>query len=391
MRAAERLAEQLRAESQPAARAVLELRLAALAAAQGRFEEVSATLQRVRQAFPGQASAELSAWLSLVEGVLRFHQSPDEAARDRLQRAHALARLAPGSGALGPATAWLAHLHFNQGRLEACGELAREALGQARPDDHAVLARLALTLAGAWMTAGEADAAHTWFERAREQAVREGDGAMLGAVLHDSAVFELHEQRLAWAGLARQPRSGQDGRGGPVQARLDSARHYEDLARLRALPELQALARASLCVLQDDPAAARELLEGVLDRLDGAGLQRCDAPARADLLWCACALAQRTAGPGAAAQAPQTLQALQAQVDDVVQRLARTPDLDDRFLVHATLARALAAAGQDGAAAQQRRLADELGVRLADSRQELRAQLLRQGLEASTWDTLYGS
>lgn len=388
MRAAERLAEQLRAESQPAARAVLELRLAALAAAQGRFEEVSATLQRVRQAFPGQASAELSAWLSLVEGVLRFHQSPDEAARDRLQRAHALARLAPGSGALGPATAWLAHLHFNQGRLEACGELAREALGLARTDDHGVLARVALTLASAWMTAGYPDEAHTWFERARQQAVREGDGAMLGAVLHDSAVFEVHEQRLAWAGLARQPRSGQDGRGGPLQARLDSARHYEDLARLRALPELQALARASLCVLQDDPEAARELLEGVLDRLDGAGLQRYDAPARADLLWCACVLAQRAAGPGAAAQALQTLQ---TQVDDVATRLARTPDLDDRFLVHATLARALAAAGQDGPAAQQRRLADELGGRLAESRQELRAQLRRQGLEASTWDTLYGS
>ncbi|MFZ4649501.1 MAG: hypothetical protein ACOYLV_02225 [Rubrivivax sp.] len=388
MRAAERLAEQLRAESQPAARAVLELRLAALAAAQGRFEEVSDTLLRVRQAFPGQASAELSAWLSLVEGVLRFHQSPDEAARDRLQRAHALARLAPGCGALGPATAWLAHLHFNQGRLDACGELAREALGQARPDDHAVLARLALTLASAWMTAGQANAAYTWFERARQQAVREGDSAMLGAVLHDSAVFELHEQRLAWAGLVRQQPPGQDGLGGPVQARLDSARHYEDLARLRALPELQALARASLCVLQDEPAPARVLLEGVLDRLDGAGLQRYDAPARADLLWCDCVLAQRAAGPGVTARA---LQAPQTQVDDVVQRLARTPDLDDRFLVHATLARALAAAGQDGPAAQQRRLADELGARLADSRQELHAQLHRQGLEASTWDTLYGS
>lgn len=403
MRAAERLAEQLRTESQPAARAILELRLAALDAAQGRFAEALATLQRVRQAFQGQASAALSAWLSLVEGLVQFHQSPDDAARDRLQRAHALARLAPGCGALGPATAWLAHLHFNQGRLDASAELAREALGQARPDDYGVLARVALTVGSAWMTAGERSCAEPWFERARLQAVREGDGVMLGAVLHDSAAFEVHEQRLAWAGLAPpSPRDPPGPRGEAAvpadvltRARLDSARHYEDQAHLHALPELQTLARASLCVLHDEPEQARELLAGVLGRLDGAGLQRYDAPARADLLWCACTLARRAAGPEGPARPRQAEVQAQAlvQVQEVEQRLSRTPDLDDRFLVHATLARALAAAGLDGPdspAAHQQRAADEIGARLVAARQELRALLRRHDLEPSTWDTLHG-
>ena len=407
MRAAERLAQELRAETRPEARAVLELRLAALVAAQGRFEEAQATVQRLREAHDAQASAGLRAWLSLVEGLVQFHRCPDEAARDRLQRAHALAGLAPDSGALGPATAWLAHLHFNQGRLQTCAALVHEALQQARPQDHAVLARLALTLGAAWMTAGDAAQAQAWFERARQQAVHEGNGATLGAVLHDAAVFEVHAQRLAASGLAAHEgvpqasgrTAGPEGPGGDTphgggapaaavqraRSRLESACHYEDQARLQALPELQALARASLCVLEDDPAQARELLLPLLARLDGAGLQRYDAPARADLLWCDCTLATRRAGP------PVQADALAAGVQDVLQRLARTPDLDDRLIVHATLARALDAAGQGGPAQAQRAECHALGARLAASRRQQRELLRLHRLDASHWDTLHGS
>lgn len=398
MRAAERLAQELRAETRPEARAVLELRLAALAAAQGRFEEAQATVQRLREAHAAQAWAGLRAWLSLVEGLVQFHRSPDEAARDRLQRAHALAGLAPDSGALGPATAWLAHLHFNQGRLQACATLVREALQQARPQDHAVLARLGLTLGAAWMAAGDAAQAQAWFERARQQAVQEGDGATLGAVLHDAAVFDVHAQRLAASGLPahegvpQAPGSAAPHGGGAqaaavqrARARLESACHYEDHSRLQALPELQALARASLCVLEDDPGRARELLVPLLARLDGAGLQRYDAPAHADLLWCDCALATRRAGP------PVRADALAAGVQDVLQRLARTPDLDDRLIVHATLARALEAAGQGGPAQAQRAECHALGTRLAASRLQQRELLGLHRLDASHWDTLHGS
>ncbi|MEN9418637.1 MAG: hypothetical protein RI988_2257 [Pseudomonadota bacterium] len=396
MRVVQELSDALQRETQPLARARLELRLAVIAARQGRFDDSLATVARVRAglAAAAAADAETTAWLSLVEGLVALHQAPDAASTDRLTRAVVLARLAPGTQVQALATAWLAHLHFNQGRLAEFAALARAALdlsasgvapavgatpaaasapvaaGVAAPGWPAVQARVLLTVASAWMSAGMPARAQPWFFAAREAAAAEGDSLMVGAVLHDMAAFRVHALRIEWArhavGRRETAPSAEDDL---ARVLLDSAHSYEQAVHAGALAPLQPLARIALQVVRGEHEAALELAARTLPQLVEAGLCRYDALLRADRLWCTLASGRRA---DAAAHS--------AESADILARLVQhTPDPDDRLIVHATLAQAWRAAGQAQAAAHHaacaaseddrlRRAQAELGARLQENR-----------------------
>ncbi len=375
MQAAQQLAQALQREMRPPERARLELRLAAIAARQGRFEESLATVQRLRAAQAEgslPAEAEVAAWMHLVEGLVWLHRAPEAASPEPLSRAQALAHLAAGSEVQALAAAWLAHLHFNQGRLaEFAGHAARarELAGGASGVDvrwPAALARMALTVATAWMSAGEETLAQGWFGRAREAAGAAGDSLLMAAVLHDRAAFGVHRLRigwaLAWPGSAASPHEQELAR-----LQLDASRNYEAAVRAQALAELQPLARIALLVVQSRHEEALGWIEPTLPRLGEAGLARYDAQLRADRLWCHVAL-QRPAD------------AL-AEGADIEARLVHTPDPDDRLIVHATLARALRLAGQDAAAVHQAQLAAHEHARMQAGCEQLAAQLRAHRLD----------
>jgi hypothetical protein len=400
MRLVQELSEALQSETQPLARARLGLRLAVIAARQGRYDESLATAASVRaeQAAAGVADAEITAWLSLVEGLVALHRAPDAASADRLTRAVVLARLAPGTQVEALATAWLSHLHFNQGRLEEFAVCARAALemctsGEATAADAgsaartaawpAVQARVALTVASAWMSAGEPARARPWFFAARDAAAAEGDSLMVGAVLHDMAAFRVHALRIEWArqavGLRETAPAAEDDL---ARVLLDSARSYEQAVHAGALAPLQPLARIALQVVRGEHEAALELIAQTLPLLGEAGLSRYDAPLRADRLWCTLTSGQRAA---AAAHSAQDLEsaanAISAASADILARLVQhTPDPDDQLIVHATLAQAWRAAGQAEAAAHHAACAAPQDARLRRAQAELVAMLLDKGL-----------
>ena len=138
--------------------------------------------------------------------------------------------------------------------------------------------------------------------------------------------------------------------------------------RAQALAELQPLARIALLVVQARHEEALGWIERTLPRLGEAGLARYDAQLRADRLWCHVAL-QRPAD------------AL-AEGADIEARLVHTPDPDDRLIVHATLARALRAAGHEAAGAHHAQLAGREHVRAQQAWAQLGAALGAQGLES---------
>jgi hypothetical protein len=373
MQAAEQLAQALQREMRPAERARLELRLAAIAARQGRFEESLAVVARVRAA---QAAGELApeaetaAWTHLVEGLVALHRAPEAVSPEPLARARALARLAPGAEVDALAAAWLAHLHFNQGRLAEFAALAGQARDLATGDGETragrwpeALARVALTVASAWMSAGSEDAARSWFGCAREAAAAAGDSLLVAAVLHDRAAFGVQRLRIGWALAAPGPAAVDE----PELARLqlDASRNYEAAVRAQALAELQPLARIALLVVQDQPGQALGWIEQTLPRLAEAGLARYDAQLRADRLWCHVALRR----PADAL----------AEGADIEARLVHTPDPDDRLIVHATLARALRASGQHAAAARHDGLARSEHDRMQAAWAQLGAELRAHG------------
>ena len=360
MQALHQLAQALQRTLHPAERARLELRLAAIAARQGRFEESLATVERLRAALAAgelASQAETVGWMHLVEGLVALHRAPDTASPAALLRAQALARLAPGTELPGLVSAWLAHLHFNQGRLAEFAALASQAQALAcgatetGPHGPAALARVALTVASAWMSAGQEAAAQAWFGCAREQAAAAGDSLLMAGVLHDRAAFGVHNLRVRWAlsdPAWQAPVS-------PELARLqlDASRNYEAAVRAQALAELQPLARIALLVVQGRHQEALGWTEQTLPRLAAAGLGRYDAMLRADRLWCQVAL-QRSVDALAESAAIET-------------RLVHTPDPDDRLIVQATLARALDASGHEDRARHhaQRALGEEQRMRAA--------------------------
>ena len=398
MRVVQELSEALQREAQPLARARLELRLALIAARQGRFDESLATVARLRaeQAAAGIADAETTAWLSLVEGLVALHRAPDAACADRLNRAVVLARLAPGTQVEALATAWLAHLHFNQGRLAEFAAHARAALdlcasrevatapaaagaataasGAGAPAWPAVQARVWLTVASAWMSAGEPARARPWFFAARDAAAAEGDSLMVGAVLHDMAAFRVHALRIEWArhaaGLCATAPGAEDDL---ARVLLDSARSYEQAVQAGALAPLQPLARIALQVVRGEHDAALELIDQTLPQLGEAGLSRYDASLRADRLWCTLASGQRADAAAHGADGAETA--------DILDRLVQhTPDPDDQLIVHATLAQAWRAAGQAQAAAHHVACAASQDARLRSAQAELVTMLEDNGL-----------
>lgn len=373
MQAAQQLAQALQRELQPGERARLELRLAAVAARQGRFEESLASLERLRAAQASgalQPDAETAAWMHLVEGLVALHRDPDAATAVPLARAQALAGLASGTEVQALAAAWLAHLHFNQGRLPEFAALASQAreLAVGGPAAAArwpaALGRVALTVASAWMGAGEEAAAQAWFGCAREAAAAAGDSLLVAAVLHDRAAFGVHRLRIGWA-LATPEAAGADAHD-LARLQLDASRNYEAAVRAQALADLQPLARIALLVVQSRPEEALAWIEQTLPRLGSAGLGRYDAQLRADRLWCHVALRR----PADAL----------AEGADIQARLVHTPDPDDRLIVHATLARALRQAGQEAAAAQQAQLAAREHARALADWARLGGELRAHGL-----------
>ncbi len=383
MQAAQQLAQALQREMRPPERAGLELRLAAIAARQGRFEESLAVVARLRAA---QAAGELApqagtaAWAHLVEGLVALHRAPEAASAQPLARAQALARLEPGTEVEALAAAWLAHLHFNQGRLPEFAALAAQARELATggadapaPRWPAALARVALTVASAWMSAGGEEQARDWFVCAREAAAAAGDSLMVAAVLHDRAAFGVQRLRIGWA-LAAPGTGGTGGAAGAAgteepalaRLRLDASRNSEAAVRAQALAELQPLARIALLVVQDEPGQALLGIEQTLPRLAEAGLARYDAQLRADRLWCHVALRR----PADAL----------AEGADIEARLVHTPDPDDRLIVHATLARALRGAGHEAQAARQDQLAQAEHARMQRAWAQLGDELRAHGL-----------
>lgn len=172
-------------------------RLALYFARQGDTEQSLDAMKAVRTRFEGALGAEVAAWLMLAEGVLNFSQGDLGASADRLRRSYAIAIASNSVDARPICAAWLAHMALNTRRFSNMVSFLRESLTQAKPDDHATLARASLVLADAFHYAGRFDLARPWFEKARLHATNEGDEAAVSAMLHNVAAFRTSNVRLA--------------------------------------------------------------------------------------------------------------------------------------------------------------------------------------------------
>lgn len=304
-------------------------------ARRGQQDQARAELDQVRQRFGRATHPAVTGWLCLAEGLLNHFADVSGGAVDRLQRAHALAGAARLQPLRALAAAWLAQAHYVQSDDAQMVRLLAEALHTAAADHHAARARACLVAGRAYHLAGQADAARTFYSRAREHAIAEGDDATVSAILYDMARHRVRQVQVA---ELLEPHSTADAR--QALLAVESWTHFDQAAGTLAQEPVAALLRAQVLAAQAQFDEALLLYEKHLVAALTQGMARREAPLRADMAWCRYQL-----GFGDDAR---------TIARDAEAALLGLVDADDRALAHARLARVFDALGLHAAAAQHR-------------------------------------
>lgn len=330
-----RLDAAIAAANSPVEAACLGAERVVVLARRGQQDQARAELDQVRQRFGRATHPAVTGWLCLAEGLLNHFADVSGGAFDRLQRAHALAGAARLQPLRALAAAWLAHAHYVQSDDAQMVRLLAEALQTAAADHHAARARACLVAGRAYHLAGQADAARTFYSRAREHAIAEGDDATVSAILYDMA---RHRVRLVQVAELLEPDAAADAR--QALLAVESWSHFDRAAGTVAQEPVAALLRAQVLAAQAQFAEALPLYERHLAAALAQGMARREAPLRADMAWC-----QHQLGFGDDAR---------TIARDADAALLGSVDADDRALAHARLARVFDALGLHAAAAQHR-------------------------------------
>jgi tetratricopeptide (TPR) repeat protein len=355
------------AAASPADAACLGAQRAMQLARRGQMAQAREQLGQIRERFARKPHPAVTAWLCLAEGVLDHFSDRLESARDRLQRAHALASAAQLQPLRALAAAWRANAHYVQCEDELMVRMAAEALQLAAPDHHAARSRACLVVARAYHMAGCQEAARTFYARSREHAAAEGDETSVSAIMYDMAVHWTHQAQFA--------ELFDDAEGtGARQALLsaDSLAAFDRGSGKQGQEAVVAMTRAQALVLQGRFEAALALYQESLEASLTQGMAHREALLRADQAWC---LQQQGRSDDARSTARDAEAALLGQVD-----------VDDRALAHARLARVFGALGMHDASERHQREAQrhwqQWQAQRAEIRRLLDAALAAPGVQA---------
>ena len=330
-----RLDAAIAAAGSPVEMACLGAERVVVLARRGQLDQARAELEQVRQRFGRAAHPAVTGWFCLAEGLLNHFADMSGGALDRLQRAHALAGAARLQPLRALAAAWLAHAHYVQSDDAQMVRLLAEALQGAAADHHSARARACLVAGRAFHMAGQADATRTFYSRAREHAIAEGDDATVSAILYDMARHRARQ--VQWTELL-EPDAAADAR--QALLAVDSWTHFDRGAGTVAQEPVAAILRAQVLVAQGHFDEALALHEQHLAAALAQGMARREASLRADMAWC-----RHQLGFGDEARSI-------ARDADVA--LLGPVDIDDRALAHARLARVFDSLGLPAVAAQHR-------------------------------------
>lgn len=344
----QRLEQQIAQCDDPLALECLKAERIGVLARHGLLDEARAGLQSVRQQNQRLRRVRLAGWIALVEGLIDHFESLAPSAALHFEQAYKHAVRARDVEVQALAMAWLSISSLNASALEAFASQIAQAIHLARPEHHAVWARIGLVLGDTYRFAGDEPSALRWYARARQAAAMEGDASMMSAFLHNQSAM-----RSASIGL--DDATGQCDADAAQRALLEaeSSANYDGGAGSAALQAMMPVVRAQLLVVLGRFEEALGLYDAHLRQASAQGLAYREARFLADRAWCLYNLAQPEA---ARLDAQRALCALSALYD-----------ADDRAAVHGRLAQVFAGLGEAASAAEQRQWAQ---TALAEHRAE---------------------
>ena len=301
---------------------------AAYLARLGRIDDAKSTVAALHQRYEKRPDIEVSIWVHLVEGLICHFSNMDPAARDKIQRAHALSTAADLRPLRALSAAWLAHMEYLGASVEPMTKHIFEALRLAKNQDFSALARVCLVVAQALHIAGRPDLARAWYGRARDNAILDGDDLTTSALMHNMAWLKCHSLRqrvLCKVGPYEDHEHSLLGAesAGDFDARIGSV----------SLRTLVPILRAQILAARGRPKEALDLYQANLSVALTQGMMRLQADLLADRGWCRLQMGQEI-------EARRDALAAEASIDPIGQ-------FDDRALAHSRLAQLFAGLGDE--------------------------------------------
>lgn len=250
-----RIDERLRVEADPDNRGELVARQAGYLARIGRFAESRARIAELRQVFGDGRSGRVTAFIMLAEGLVLHYEQLASGAADRIARAQLLGEAMRDREVIALASAWRAHLYFENSKFELAARALRLTFQNAESNDHGARVRCAVVLFNAFAICGMRKQSQYWFMDGRDHALKDGDQASIDALLHSRAAFGV-----AW--LRAQSCKGIEEAAAMsiVRAEVASARNLQALTRVEAHSTYIDLCDARLQIMEGHFQSAKDLL-----------------------------------------------------------------------------------------------------------------------------------
>jgi hypothetical protein len=244
--------------SDPADRAEVIARIAAVHARSGHFDEARLSINAIKEQFGRGESGRVTVWKMIAEGLVFHYEDLSPSALDRISGALALGRAMQYPAVIALASAWKAHIEFERSDFVKMAESLSLALRHAGPMDHDAQTRIAMVLANAFMICGDRVQMQAWFMRGRDHAVKNGDRVSVEALQYNKAAFATAWARVS--GCAAAVNAEELAR---LRGEVNSARNLQELARIGALSGHIRLIHARLLMLEAKYELAVEVLNEV--------------------------------------------------------------------------------------------------------------------------------
>jgi hypothetical protein len=298
-----RLDGEIAAERDPLRVDCLRAERAAYLARQGQAPEAEAEVAALHQRHDAHPRIEISAWLSLAEGLLSFFSDMGPVAIDKMRRAHALSEAAGLTQMQALSAAWLAHLEYLRFNVPAMARHLGQSLRLALPENHGAQARASLVMAEAYHISERIDLALPWYSRAREHANADGDEQTISALMHNMAwIRAANIRKAALTG------EGTHAEGAHALLAAESTWSFDKLIDATSLSSLVPLLHAQILAAEGQPSLALELYEKHLQKGIAQGLTRLQGSLLADQSWCRMQVGQHDAARRDALEAERFLE-----------------------------------------------------------------------------------
>ena len=307
----------------------------------GHVEAVRGDLEALRSKYRHSASASISAWLHLAEGMVEHFTRMAPQARDKFLRANVISAVGGLDELKALSAAWLAHIDYTQDQFESMVKYATEALDSPRGSNDAATARASLVLAQAWHFCDRLEQALPWYRKANRLASTIGDTATTSAVMHNMAWLRAQRLLAADCGLAPPP-AAEDRH---ALLSIESTQHLDSMIGSKVFTQSTSILHAYGLTLTKRFAEALPIYAASIAGAVDAGLGSMHAEMLANQAWCHAQL-------GHASQAREDSALAEA-------RLGPVDHVDDRALAHARLAQVFESLGEDARSREHRSAAEK--------------------------------